>query len=304
MEIKQLRAFLAVAENLHFGRAADSLFMAQAPLSRMIKSLEHELGAALFLRSTRSVELTAAGRALREPAASVVEGADRATATVRGVIDGSLGTVAVEFSGVATHPLVARLARMMRRSRPGIRLELSSQVVSRPSMQRLVDGDIDLALGRWDYFPPGVATKVLRRDALSVALPASHRLASMATVSFEQIRSEPFVALPAVGGSVTTDRLYRLCHAVGTPPDRIQFAPDTPSCIALVSAGVGFHLALSSVGQRQANPDVVFVPIAHGDVERMPDVHLRAIWRVNEASAAVLVARDALLSLAERADEG
>lgn len=302
MEIKQLRAFLAVAEHMHFGHAADSLFMAQAPMSRMIKGLETELGVSLFERSTRSVRLTPAGEALRAPAAAVIEAVNRAAATVRGVVDGTLGTVNVEFSGVATHPLVARLARMMRRSDPGIRLELSSQTVSRPSLERLISGSVDLALGRWDHLPPGVATQVLRRDALAIAMPSSHRLAAMAAVSFEQVRSEPFVALPAVGGSVTTDRLYRLAHATDASIDRIQFAPDTPSCIALVSAGVGFHLALASVGQRHTNPDVVFVPLSETDAARMPDVHLRVIWRVDEQSQAVVIARDALLLLTERLD--
>lgn len=302
MEIKQLQAFIAVAELLHFGRAADRLFMAQAALSRMIKSLENELGAPLFERSTRSVHLTAAGRALLEPAAAAIAAMTRASDTVRDAVEGRVGTVRVEFSGVAAHPLIARLARMLRRSHPGIRLELLSQIVSRPSMERLMNGDIDLALGRWDHLPPGVAAQVLRRDSLSFALPSSHRFASMAAISFEQVRSEPFVALPAVGGSVTTDRLYRLAHSAGARIDRVQFAPDTPSCIALVSAGAGCHLALWSVGQRHMNPDVVFVPLAEIDAERMPDVHLRAIWRVDETDPAVQIARDTLLRLTERSD--
>lgn len=302
MEVKQLRAFLAVAELLHFGRAAESLFMAQAPLSRMIKSLENELGATLFERSTRSVALTAAGRALQEPAILALDALTRAENAVRGAISGEIGTVVIEFSGVAAHPYIARLARMLRRNHPDIRLDLLSQTVSRPSMGRLLDRKIDIALGRWDNTPPGISTRIMRRDGLTIAMPASHRLASMAAVSFDQVRSEPFVALPAVGGSVTTDRLYRLAYASGASVDRIQFAPDTQSCIALVSAGVGFHLALSSVGQRLANPDVVFIPIANADAERLPDVHLRAAWRIDDADAAVDIVRESLLLLAERSD--
>ncbi|MFG1952615.1 LysR family transcriptional regulator [Micromonospora sp. NPDC048830] len=301
MEVRQLRAFLAVAELLHFGRAAESLFMAQAPLSRTIKSLENELGAALFERTTRSVELTPAGEALREPAIAALEALDRAEAAVRGAISGEIGRVAIEFSGVAAHPIIARLARMMKRNHPGVRLDLSSQTLSRPSMERLIDGKIDLALGRWDHTPPGIGTHLMRRDGLAIAIPAAHRLAAMAAVSFEQVKNESFVALPAAGGSVTTDRLRRLAYATGSSIDRVQFAPDTHSCIALVSAGVGLHLALSSVGQRLGSPDVVFLPLAESDAERMPDVHLRAAWRVDDARPAVRIARHTLLLLAERA---
>ncbi|KAA0084639.1 LysR family transcriptional regulator [Mycolicibacterium sp. P9-64] len=290
MEVKQLEAFLAVSEHLHFGRAASQLFMAQAPLSRTISSLETELGARLFERNTRTVALTEAGLALIDPAREALSAMRRAANTVAAVTKGELGVLRVEFSGVAAHPIVVALARRMRAENPGIRVELASQPISRPAMQNLVDGATDVALGRWDQLPPGISSRVLMLDSLVVALPRTHRLASAETINFGDVAGEPFVSLPYSGGSITTDRLWRLGFAYGKAIDNVQFAPDTPSCIALVSADVGCHLALGSVGRRTTSPDVVFVKLAPEDSARVPDVHLRVAWRTTSPSPAVQAA--------------
>ena len=279
MDVRQLEAFLAVAEHLHFGHAAEQLFMAQAPLSRTISALENDLGARLFERSTRSVALTDAGLALIPAARGVLAAVDHARDAVTAVIKGEAGVLRVEFSGVLAHPIVSALARRMRSEHPGIRVELSSQAISRPAMDNLVNAKTDIALGRWDQLPPGISARVLLMDSLVVALPRTHRLAAAGSINFGDVAGEPFVSLPYAGGSVTTDRLWRLGYAYNTTIDNVQFAPDTQSCIALVSAEVGCHLALESVGRRTDNPDVVFVPLAAEDAARVPDVHLRVAWR-------------------------
>ncbi|OPX06383.1 MULTISPECIES: LysR substrate-binding domain-containing protein [Mycobacteriaceae] len=295
MDVRQLEAFLAVSEHLHFGRAAEQLFMAHAPLSRTISSMENELGTRLFDRNTRTVALTDAGRALVEPAREALEAVQRATDAVRAATNGEIGVVRVEFSGLAAHPIVASLARRMRSEHPGIRVELSSQPISRPAMENLVSQQTDIALGRWDQLPPGISSRLLLRDSLVVALPRSHPLAGDDEISFDQVADEHFVCLPYLGGSVTTDRLWRLGFAYGrTIGDDVQFAPDTQSCIALVSAEVGCHLALASVGRRTPNPDVVFVPLAATDAQRVPDVHLRVAWRDPSPTPAVNIALECL----------
>ena len=121
MNVRQLQAFLAVAEHLHFGRAAEQLFMAQAPLSRTIQALESDLGGRLFERNTRSVSLTPAGKALMGPAREVLAAVAVAEAAVGAAVSGESGTVRVEFCGVAAHPLVAALSRGMRADNPGAR---------------------------------------------------------------------------------------------------------------------------------------------------------------------------------------
>lgn len=299
MDVRQLEAFLAVAEHLHFGHAAERLFMASAPLSRTIKALEKELGAQLFVRNTRTVVLTPAGHALIGPAEEALEAVRRAAEVVAAAVSGEVGVVRVEFSGLAAHPLVAALARSMRSEHPGIRLELSSVPISRPAMRRLLDGKVDIALGRWDQMPPGVSTNILLPDSLTVVVPRTHHLADAPSVTFSQIAQEPFVSLPYLGGSVTTDRLWRLGYAHGVTINNVQFAPDTQSCIALVSAEVGCHLALESVGRWWSNPDVAFVPLDPADTERVPDVHLRAAWQANSATPAMVAALALLAKGAE-----
>ena len=175
MDIEQLRSFLAVADELHFGRAAERLHVAQPPLSRTIKRLERELGTRLFDRNTRSVRLTSSGQALMDPAKEVLDALRRAETAVRSADHGEVGTVRIAFAGVSTHRLVARLARVVRSQRPGIQLELSSQNFAQPAMKRLLAGETDLALGRWDVVPAEISAQVVMPDSLVLAVPDTHR---------------------------------------------------------------------------------------------------------------------------------
>jgi len=293
MDVQQIRAFLAVAEELHFGHAAERLHVAQPPLSRTIKNLERELGIQLFERNTRSVSLTTGGHALVEPAKEVLEALRRAEAAVRSAGDGEVGLVRIAFAGVSTHPLVAKLARAVRSRRPGIQLELSSQNFAQPAMKKLVQGDTDIALGRWDVVPGDVAAEVVMPDALVVAVPDTHSLAGAHRLALEALAGDGFISLPPHEGAVLPDRLRRLSHAAGFVADVVQIAPDTQTALALVSAQVGCHLTLASVAENAADPHVVFVPL---DAPRQ-DVDLRAAWRRDDRSPALRAVLDELLAL-------
>jgi len=291
MENSQLRAFLAVAEELHFGRAAERLHMAQPPLSRTIQQLERQLGTRLFDRSTRSVRLTTAGHALVEPAKSVLEAVRRAESAVQAADLGEIGVVRLVFAGVSTYQLVAEWARLVRQFRPGIHLELSSQNFAQHGMRKLLNNDADIALGRWDLIPAGIAARVAVHDTLVMAMPDTHRLAQAASVSFSDLADEEFISLPAYEGAVLPDRLRRLAHAAGYAADVVQVAPDTQSALALVSAEVGCHLTLSSVAKNAAQGHVAFVPVS----DETMDVNLRLAWRQQDDSPALR----SVLSLAE-----
>jgi len=293
MDVQQIRAFLAVAEELHFGRAAERLHVAQPPLSRTIKQLERELGIRLFDRNTRSVSLTAGGQALIEPAEEVLEALRRAEAAVRSAGDGEVGLVRIAFAGVSTHPLVARLARAVRARRPGIQLELSSQNFAQPAMKKLVQGDTDIALGRWDVVPGEVAAEIVMSDALALAVPDTHALAGARKLKLDQLAGDSFVSLPPHEGAVLPDRLRRLAHAAGFVANVVQIAPDTQTALALVSAQVGCHLTLASVARNVTDPHVVFVPL-----DAPPqNVDLRAAWRRDDRSPALRAVLDELLAL-------
>ena len=200
MDVHQVKAFLAVAEELHFGRAAERLRVAQPPLSRTIRQLERQLGTRLFDRNTRSVRLTASGEALVAPAKEVLAALRRAEIAVQSADDGAAGLVRIAFAGMSTHPHVARVARLVRAQRPGIQLELSSQNFAQPAMKKLTQGEIDIALGRWDVIPAEVSSRVVMRDELVVAFPDTHVLAGMREVSVAQMADDGFVSLPAYEG--------------------------------------------------------------------------------------------------------
>ncbi|MCV7221781.1 LysR substrate-binding domain-containing protein [Mycolicibacterium elephantis] len=293
MDVQQLKAFLAVAEELHFGHAADRLHMAQPPLSRTIRQLEHQLGTRLFDRNTRTVRLTASGEALVTPAREVLAAVCRAEIAVRNAGGGAAGVVRIAFAGMSTHPHVARLARVVRSRRPGIRLELSSQNFAQPAMQKLVRNETDIALGRWDVIPADIDSRVVMADELVIALPDTHPLAGVDRIAAHQLADEGFVSLPAYEGSVLPDRLRLLAQASGFVADVVQVAPDTQTALALVSAEVGCHLTFASVARNAVDPRVVFVPI---DTTAVPDldVDLRAAWRRADRTPALREVLDCL----------
>ena len=295
MDIEQLRSFLAVADELHFGRAAERLHVAQPPLSRTIKRLERELGTRLFDRNTRSVRLTSSGQALMDPAKEVLDALRRAETAVRSADHGEVGTVRIAFAGVSTHRLVGRLARVVRSQRPGIELELSSQNFAQPAMKRLLAGETDLALGRWDVVPAEISAQVVMPDSLVLAVPDTHPLAGARRLSIGQLVSEGFVSLPPHEGSVLPDRLRRLAHANGFVAEVVQVAPDTQTALALVSAEVGCHLTLASVAENVTDPHVVFIPLNESTPSL--DVHLRAAWRRDDQNPALRAVLDELLTL-------
>lgn len=291
MEISQIRSFLAVAEELHFGRAAEKLHMAQPPVSRNIKQLERELGALLFERSTRKVTLTSVGSALITPARDVLAALERMGTAAKAAGIGEIGRVRLAYAGASSNVLVGRLARAVNQQHPGINLELLSQNFAQKAMRLLTRGDIDLALGRWDHLPDGVRTRVVASEELVVAVPETHRLADRDSVSIAEFSDDRFVTLPTELGSVLNDRLRQMSREAGFSVDIVQDASDTWTLMSLVSAEVGCSLTLSSVIPSIADPHLRFLPLSD-DVE---PVELRIAWRSDSDDRAM----HAVLRLAE-----
>ena len=136
-------------------------------------------------------------------------------------------------------------------------------------------------------------------DALVLAVLATHQLAAADEIHFAQLVGGRFISLPAHEGSVLADRLRRLAHAQRFMPHVAQVAPDTQTALALVSAGVGCLLTLTSVAANLRDPHVRFLPVAAGETGELPDVHLRAAWRQDERSPAVGAVLRILLKLGE-----
>lgn len=296
MEIQQLRVFVAVAEELHFGRAAARLHMAQPPVSRMVRQLERDLGLDLFIRSTRSVQLTAAGVALMSSAGEILAATERARASALAAGRGEVGTVKLAYAGASTHVLVGVLARQVRKVHPGIEVRLNSQDFALPALARVLRGEVDVSLGRWDFVPAGVKARILVEEHLVMAVPASHPLATRGDVHVGEFSGEPFVALPPHEGSVLGDRLRRLSLGAGFDPDIVQRAPDSWTAMALVGAEVGCSLTVSSVAENVTDPHVRFIRVLD---ETLP-IYLRMAWRGDSDNPAL----PPVLSLAERVCPG
>lgn len=288
MDVHEAQAFVVLAEELHFGRAAARLHMAQPPLSRLIRQLEADLGVALFERSTRSVRLTPQGEALVDPARELVELSHRMKEIARRADAGEIGRLRLGFSGASVHHLVAELARGLRRDRPGLTIEFMSSQLSHPGLERLIDGTLDALIGRWDFLPSDVDSRVLAREQLLIAMPAGHRLAQRREIAPDDLADEPWVVLPGGSGATLSNRLHLLGVEGRFVPRIVRTAPDSATEFLLVDAGVGIALTLSGVRDNLPTAGLVFRPLA-------PDpgvVEVRLAWRTGNDSPALRAAID------------
>ncbi|MEV7325077.1 LysR family transcriptional regulator [Streptomyces sp. NPDC093970] len=300
MELRRLVAFVAVAEELHFGRAAKRLQMAQPPLSQQIRQLEKELGVQLFERNTRSVKLTSAGRSYLEPVRTVLKDLDLATRAARAAGLGEYGQVTVGFAGASSHESLPRLTRAVRAAHPGIELVLRGQTYANAGLARVAEGSLDLGFVRPTTAYPGVALRVIGEEEMICALPSYHPLAQRDRVPVAALAEEPFVSFPANAGSSLRDATVQACDAAGFTPRVVQEAPDSHTILALVAAGVGVTLTLTSCLHVQQT-GLVYRPLAG------PPIRLQAAlaWRTDNPSAALrsvlAVAEEALPTPAPRA---
>lgn len=283
MEIQQIRAFLAVSEELHFGRAAAKLFIAQPPLSRAIQNLERELGTLLFARSTRSVRLTPAGEALVQPATDILDAVRRAGLAVSSAGKGETGRVRVAFAGASSHVMVGKLAKLVRETHPGIEFELYSSNFAIPALDKVITGQMEIGLGRWNFIPAGLASRVIAYESLVIAVHSGHPLATRDSVSMADLVGEPFVTLPLDPGAILRDHLMRLASAAGFVPSIVQVAPDTWTQVSLVAAEIGIAMTVSTVAANVHYPGVVFLPLG----DEMDPILLQLVWRKDNESPAL-----------------
>ncbi|MET7761184.1 LysR family transcriptional regulator [Streptomyces sp. NPDC005393] len=299
MELRHLVAFITVAEELHFGRAAQRLQMAQPPLSQQVRRLEKELGVQLFERNTRSVRLTSAGRSFLEPARTVLQDLDQARRAAKAAGRGEYGRVSVGFAGASSHETLPRLTRALRAAHPGIELVLEGQTYANVALSRVADGSLDLGFVRLPVTQPGVATRVIGEEELVSALPLDHPLADRETITIEALKDEPFVSFPANAGSSLRDATFRACEDVGFTPRVVQEAPDSYTILALVAAGVGVTLTLTSC-QHIQQTGLVYRPLAGSPVR----LQAALAWRRDNPSATLrtvlAVAEQALPTPAQR----
>lgn len=281
VEIRQIQAFLAVAEEMHFGRAAARLHIAQSPLSQMIRALERELGVELFARTTRSVRLTAAGTALLAPARIIETQLDACRVVTRAAAHGETGVVSLGFGGASGYIVLSALTQAVAERFPGIRLDLRPRTYSGEALTRIREGSLDMGVVA---LPTGddLETLTVRTETLLAAIPARHLLASEASVAAADLRDEPFVIYPSAHGSQVRDATFALCATAGFVPHIAHEAPDPYSLLALVGAGMGVAVVVASTTHVSVD-GVVYRPFA----DAAQTLEIAVAWRADNPSPAV-----------------
>ena len=258
MDLRQLRYFLAVAEELHFGRAAERVGIAQPPLTQQIQKLESELGCALFLRG-RKTALTAAGAALLGETRRILDQADRAVEITRRASRGETGRLAL---GVPPSVMLSALPMVIRRYRkryPAVQFTLRE--LSTSAIETAVrSGEIDVGLLREARPGPPLESRLLFEEPVVAVLPAKHPHAARNALPLAALAHESFVFFPRALGPAFHDRLVSFCHRAGFIPNVVQEVTQWQSVVCLVEAAMGVSLAPACV-QRFRWPGVVYRPL-------------------------------------------
>lgn len=239
MELRHLRYFRAVAEELHFGRAAERLLIAQPPLSQQIRQLERELGVTLLTRSTRSVELTPAGRVFLDRTVKILAAVDDASEQARRIAEGMEGRLVIGCVGSATYSLLPRLVRALRKTLPAVDLSVRGEMLAPAQLAALHAGEIDIGLLRPPVTDPDITVETIRRDRLLVALPAGHPYAERAALSAFDLRDEDFISHAGRGRSRMSALVTTLCLDAGFAPRIRHEVEETSTLVTLVAAGLG-----------------------------------------------------------------
>jgi DNA-binding transcriptional LysR family regulator len=261
MQLDQLRYFIAVADELHFRRAAERLHISQPPLSFHIKALEREVGTQLLNRNTRQVSLTEAGAAFLVRAKRILADVAEAAEEVTSISTGRAGSLRIGFTiSTSFHPFFCDSVFRYRRAYPEVMVRLS-EFVSGRQLDELLERRLDVGFlrGRFDQVA-GLTMNALTREALVLAVHRSHPLASQARIATISLRTEPFISYPANAGVGIYRQILALCERAGFEPRVIQEALEPSVIMGLVAAGLGVAIVPSSL-QSIKIADVVFVPL-------------------------------------------
>jgi DNA-binding transcriptional LysR family regulator len=273
MELRHLRYFVAVAEELHFGRAAERLHMAQPPLSQQIRQLETEIGFDLFRRTKRSVQLTEAGQLFLDRVRVIFAQVDQAIEIGRQASRGDLGQMVVGFVGSAAYNILPPILQSMRTQVPGVVLELR-ELTTVQQLQWVAEGNIDVGFVRPPVDLPGIESEVIFQEPLVVALPESHPLCQDETVAVRSLRNEPFIQFPRVLAPGLYDPIISLYQQAGFSPNVVQEAIQMQTIVSLVAAEMGVAIVPASL-QNLQRKRVVYKSLA----EVTPLVAIALVWR-------------------------
>ena len=248
MELRHLRYFVVVAEELHFGRAAHRLHMAQQPLSRQIRNLEEELAVPLFHRTKRTIQLTEAGKAFLQEARKTLAQADYAVTLAQKIGRGEAGELKIGFTGPILNSVLPLVVRHFKHRFPDIHLELK-RLTTNAQIEALLNGELHIGFLHPPINAPFIKQEVVYQEPLIAVLPDIHRLATdtAGAISVRKLAKEPFILFPREVGPALYDSIIGLCQQSGFSPWVIQEAFPQQAILGLVAAGLGVSLIHASV---------------------------------------------------------
>jgi DNA-binding transcriptional LysR family regulator len=274
MDIRSLACFVAVAEVLHFRRAAERLNLTQPALSQRIRVLEEEVGADLFERDRRHVALTPAGEAFLGPARAAVTNANAAKALALRAVRGEVGQLRLGFTVIAFYyGVLPEAVRTFRTRFPDVAVELAE--MNSPSLEAAIAaGDVDVGVLHPPLATPGFVVRPLPDQKFVLALPATHHLAAKSTISIAELEDEPFLIVPRAIGPSIYDRVIALFRGQGISPRIIQEVTPMTTLTGLVAAGTGMGFVTEGIAM-VARPGVAFRRV----LPAPPSLPMAAAWR-------------------------
>ena len=264
MELRRIRYFLAVANELHFGRAAEKLHIAQPPLSEQIRKLEDELGVKLFARTSRKVSLTDAGRIFLTGAQQAMDAIDRAALSASQAQRGESGHLILGFASSAAMTVMPPVLRYLKEQLPGLKLTLRQFSRASLASEALVRGELDLAIIRPTQ-TAGIDRHVILEDPLVAALWKGHPLAGKGPVDLTSFKDEGFILFPPSQGSTVGIVVENICERSGFLPTPAHYVDNVYTMLGLVAANAGVALVPLSLNRLKME-DIEFCEIVNSDV--------------------------------------
>jgi DNA-binding transcriptional LysR family regulator len=276
VDVRETRYFVAVAEELHFGRAAERLHMSQPPLSQAIKALEHRLGVRLLHRTTREVTLTTAGAVFLDACRTLVGASTAADAAVRQAADGQAGELRIGAVTSAFGDPLPRLLELFQAAHPRVDVRVR-EVDTHVAVQSLRRREIDVALARQLATPPGCERVTLRREPFVLAVPVSWAPASDEPWDLAATAELPWIWLPRSISPDYHDQVVACCRAAGFAPDARHLARSIYSQLAMVASGLGVALVPAGAAHRPEDPAASRIRFVR--LEHSATIDLAAVWR-------------------------
>jgi len=290
IELRHLRYFIAVAEELHFGRAALRLNISQPPLSQQIQILEHEIGARLFARTNRSVQLTAAGQQFLQDARLVLQQVDQAADKAARLHRGDEGEIRIGFTSSAPFITVVSDALFTFRQRfPAVHIQMQ-EINTRQQLAPIGDGRLDLGVMRNTLLPETLDHQLLLREPMYALVHRAHRLAGRPQIALSDLAQEPFVFFDPQVGTALYGEILGLLGRYDIQPNIAQEVGEAMTIIGLVSTGLGVSILPASF-RRVRLSDVVWIPLVEQDARS--EVWL--VWSKQREIPAVVAAMMTLL---------